>query len=281
MRPFLLCTDLDRTLIPNGAATESPYARAHFANLVRQPHVTLAYVSGRNLAQIEEAIKTYQLPTPNFAITDVGSSIYQRKFSGWQSWRAWDVRIGLDWDWAGASAEHISSLLADVGELRLQEPEKQARHKLSFYAPLSASATNLKQVIEQRLAQHGVQANVIWSVDEETQLGLVDILPARAGKRQAVEFLMQARGFSREQTVFAGDSGNDLDVMLSDIPAVLVANAHPEVKARSVIQPHINLYIAKGDFLGMNGNYSAGILEGISHFRPDIRDWLRQQHVVG
>ena len=278
MRPFLLCTDLDRTLIPNGAVAESPGARAHFANLASQPYVTLAYVSGRNLAQIEEAIQTYQLPTPNFAITDVGSSIYQHKFNGWQSWRAWDVRIGLDW--AGSSAAHISSLLADLGELRLQEPEKQAEHKLSFYTPLSASATKLQRVIGQRLAQHGVQANVIWSVDEETQLGLVDILPARAGKRQAVEFLMRARGFSREQTIFAGDSGNDLDLMLSDIPAVLVANAHPDVKAQSVTQSNNNLYIAQGDFLGMNGNYSAGILEGISHFRRDIGEWLTQQHVV-
>jgi sucrose-6F-phosphate phosphohydrolase len=278
MRPFLLCTDLDRTLIPNGAVAESPYARVHFANLVSQPHVTLAYVSGRNLPQIEEAIQTYGLPVPNFAIADVGSSIYQHKFNGWQSWRAWDIRIGQDW--AGAGPEHISSLLADLTELRMQEPEKQARHKLSFYAPLSASGTKLQQVIAQRLAQQGVQANVIWSVDEETQLGLVDILPARAGKRQAVEFLMQARGFSRDQTIFAGDSGNDLDVMLSDIPAVLVANAHPEVKAQSVSQPN-NLYIAQGDFLGMNGNYSAGILEGISHFRPDISEWLTQQHQVG
>lgn len=278
MRPFLLCTDLDRTLIPNGAVSESSDARLHFANLVSQPYVTLAYVSGRNIAQIDEAIHTYGLPTPDFAITDVGSSIYQHKFNGWQSWRAWDIRIGQDW--AAVTPTHISSLLADLSELRLQEPEKQAPHKLSFYVPLSASATKLQQMIGQRLAQHGVHANVIWSVDEETQLGLVDILPVRAGKRQAVEFLMQARGFSREQTVFAGDSGNDLDVMLSDIPAVLVANAHPDVKAQSVTQPNNYLYIAQGDFLGMNGNYSAGILEGISHFRPDIGEWLTQQHEV-
>jgi len=279
MRPFLLCTDLDRTLIPNGSATESPHARAHFANLVRHPHVCLAYVSGRNLAQIEEAIATYQLPVPNFAITDVGSSIYAHKYSGWQSWRAWDVRIGLDW--AGASADHIGGLLADLTELRLQEPEKQAKHKLSFYVPLSADVELVLEAIRRRLAQHDLHANVIWSVDEETQLGLLDILPARAGKRRAIKFLMQARGFSRDQIVFAGDSGNDLDVLLSDLPAVLVANAHPEVKAQSVAQPSSSLYLAQGGFLGMNGNYSAGILEGVSHFRPDIRDWLLQQHSVG
>ncbi len=279
MRPFLLCTDLDRTLIPNGSATESPYARAHFANLVRHPHVCLAYVSGRNLAQVEEAIATYQLPVPNFAITDVGSSIYEHKYTGWQSWRAWDVRIGLDW--AGASANHIEKLLSDFDELRLQEPEKQAQYKLSFYVPLSEDNTPLLAAIRRRLSEHGLRANVIWSVDEETQLGLLDILPARAGKRQAIAFLMQARGFSSDQIVFAGDSGNDLDVLLSDLPAVLVANAHPEVKAQSASQPSSSLYIAQGGFLGMNGNYSAGILEGVSHFRPDIRDWLSQQHDVG
>ncbi len=277
MRPFLLCTDLDRTLVPNGTASESPYARQHFANLARQPYVTLAYVSGRNLAQIEEAIQSYALPTPDFAITDVGASIYQHKFNGWQSWRAWDLRIGLDW--AGLTPQRISSLLVDLTELRLQEPEKQAPHKLSFYAPLIASSEALLSVIARKLAEHGVQAHVIWSVDEEIQCGLIDILPARAGKRQAVEFLMQARGFSNGQIVFAGDSGNDLDVLLSDLPAVLVANAHPQVKARSVAQKSRNLYLAKGGFLGMNGNYSAGILEGIAHFRPDIGAWLTQQHI--
>ena len=30
MRPLLLCTDLDRTLLPNGTAPESPRARALF-----------------------------------------------------------------------------------------------------------------------------------------------------------------------------------------------------------------------------------------------------------
>jgi hypothetical protein len=28
--------------------------------------------------------------------------------------------------------------------------------------------------------------------------------------------------------------------------------------------------LARGDFLGMNGNYSAGILEGIAHFHTDV-----------
>ena len=30
------------------------------------------------------------------------------------------------------------------------------------------------------------------------------------------------------------------------------------------------LYLAKGGFLGMNGNYSAGILEGVAHYHPKM-----------
>jgi sucrose-6-phosphatase len=33
------------------------------------------------------------------------------------------------------------------------------------------------------------------------------------------------------------------------------------------------LYLAKGNFMGMNGNYSAGVLEGLAHFGPDVRPW--------
>jgi hypothetical protein len=35
-------------------------------------------------------------------------------------------------------------------------------------------------------------------------------------------------------------------------------------------------YLAQGRFLGMNGNYSAGIVEGVAHYHPDIRVWMEQ-----
>jgi hypothetical protein len=34
------------------------------------------------------------------------------------------------------------------------------------------------------------------------------------------------------------------------------------------------LYIARGDFQGMNGNYSAGMLEGIAHYHPKTLAWM-------
>ena len=38
---ILICTDLDRTLLPNGKQPESPGARAAFTRLVSRPEVTL------------------------------------------------------------------------------------------------------------------------------------------------------------------------------------------------------------------------------------------------
>ena len=50
---LLICTDLDRTLIPNGPQSESPEARAHFAALAGHDEVTLAFVTGRHRVLVE------------------------------------------------------------------------------------------------------------------------------------------------------------------------------------------------------------------------------------
>jgi sucrose-6-phosphatase len=56
---------------------------------------------------------------------------------------------------------------------------------------------------------------------------------------------------------------------------VLVKNAPPEVREEAVRiaderQTRDALYLAKGGYLQMNGNYSAGILEGIAHYHPGL-----------
>ncbi|MBU0594945.1 MAG: HAD-IIB family hydrolase [Gammaproteobacteria bacterium] len=275
MKRFLLCTDLDRTLIPNGPQPESPLARERFKRLVSNNKVTLAYVTGRHRALIKQAIVEFGLPQPDFAIADVGSTIYQTDATGWHQWKAWDEQIAPDW--CGLSHDELHKLLSGFPELSLQEREKQNRHKLSFYIPLETDAQNLIGEMETRLKQANIRANLIWSIDEPARIGLLDILPASANKLHAIHFLMQQKGFGHNNTVFAGDSGNDLDVLLSDIPAVLVANADGEVKNAAAMAHKDALYLARGSYLGMNGNYSAGILEGIAHYQPDVDAWLREQ----
>jgi len=276
--PLLLCTDLDRTLIPNGPQPESPAARQLFQSLAAHAEVMLVYVSGRDRGLIEKAIEQYQLPFPDFVIGDVGSSIYRLDARhDWHPDHGWEKEIGQDW--GGCKHADLAARLADLGELRLQEPEKQNRYKLSYYLPVSADTRQLAGRIMQRLRPGGVRGRLIWSVDASARIGLLDVLPERVSKYHAIESLMQSQKLTAANTVFCGDSGNDLEVLVSPIPAVLVANAEPEVRRMAEIRAKKSgqegkLYCARGGFMGMNGNYSAGILEGVAHYHPRAIDWM-------
>jgi len=278
---ILICTDLDRTLLPNGSQPESPEARATFTRLVARPEVTLAYVSGRHRELVEDAIREYGLPLPDWVIGDVGTTIYRVRTGEWLHWSEWEHDIAADWP--GLTANDLRPLFTDLPSLRLQEESKQNRYKLSYYLPLQTDIDALQQEMSRRLNAQKVAASLIYSVDEATSTGLLDVLPARATKLHAVEFLMQHRGFDVTNTVFAGDSGNDLPVLASAIQSVLVANADCEVVEQAKTQAlqqgtMAAFYMAQGGFLGMNGNYSAGILEGVAHYLPYTRHWMEEDH---
>jgi HAD superfamily hydrolase (TIGR01484 family) len=270
---LLLCTDLDRTLIPNGTQSESPGARTRFRTLAEHPEVTLVYVSGRHRGLIEQAISNFRLPQPGIVVADVGTNIYKIDGNNWDVHQGWQAEIAPDWN--GYDRTQLRTLLVGFGALRIQAFNKQNTYKLSYYVPLHADHRRLDADIGERLGEHGIEASLVWSIDEPAGVGLLDILPLRATKLHAVEFLCASLKVAVRDTLFAGDSGNDLPVLASNVPAVLVANALPAV-AKAALQDAERLgnlewlYLARGDFLGMNGNYAAGILEGVAHFHPGM-----------
>jgi len=274
---LLLCTDLDRTLLPNGTQPESPQARGYFTRLTERRDVTLAYVTGRHNLLVQQAIKCYCLPQPDMVISDVGTKIYDLRAGDWTTWRDWEKEITPDW--AGQSHADLRELFRDLTPLNLQEREKQNTHKVSYYVSLYEDKEKLIQEMDERLMQRGVNASLIWSVDEPAAVGLLDVLPRGATKLHAIEFLRERLGYELNETVFAGDSGNDLPVLTSRLPAVLVLNAAETVReaARTEAERSGNLdaiYFAKNGFLGMNGNYSASILKNVAHYQSEMRSWL-------
>lgn len=277
--PILICTDLDRTLIPNGQYPEPDIARPLFGNIVARDDVFLAYVSGRDRVLLEEAISEWELPLPDYAIGDVGTSIYTVHDNSWERLESWREEISRDW--GDYQREDIGQWLAEIDILTPQEQSKQNDYKLSYYVPVDVTISALLEDIHQRLNKHPIRYNVIWSIDDAKQIGLLDILPQRANKLQAIHFLMQQYDFDSTRTVFSGDSGNDLEVLCSDIRATLVHNASYEIKQQARKMADENgyadrLYIAQGGFLGMNGNYAAGILEGLAHYIPHTRKWMTE-----
>jgi len=278
-----LCTDMDRTLLPNGHQPESPRARELFHRLVSREEVTLVYVTGRHRALVKEAIDEYRLPLPDYVIGDVGTTLYQVRDNNWELRQDWQREIADDW--AGYDHAHLVAMFKLLDGLELQETEKQNEFKLSYYVRRDNDSSAMMAKMQDLLHAEGIQASLVWSVDELKSTGLLDILPASATKFHAVEFLRNQLGYENDQTLFAGDSGNDMQVLTSSIPSVLVANAAVDVKAQAVADAQASgnrdaLYLAKGNYPGMNGNYSAGIIEGVAHYIPESSAWLngKDQH---
>ena len=277
LQKILICSDLDRTIIPNGCQEESAHARAIFRQLAEDSNISLAYVSGRDKKLILDAIEEFYLPLPDYAIGDVGTSLYRVINCNWQLSDDWCDEIGQDWK--SLAKGELAGLLEDMEELRLQEPEKQKPYKVSFYTDQNVDYRRLIKNIRGVLAGKSVRASIIWSVDEISANGLLDIIPPRANKLHAIQFLMQQERFPEDRTVFAGDSGNDLDVLTSGLQAVLVKNAMDEVRKEAIKtlsekRMSNRLYLPKGNFYGMNGNYAAGIIEGLVHFIPETSELI-------
>jgi sucrose-6-phosphatase len=85
---ILLCSDMDRTILPNGDQDESPQVRSVFSLLVEHPEIHLAYVSGCYKRLIQKAITEYDIPLPDYAVGDVGTTIYELLDSNWNPWGA-------------------------------------------------------------------------------------------------------------------------------------------------------------------------------------------------
>ncbi len=269
----LICSDLDGTLIPSGYCAESHRALRTFARLISKHEIQLAYVSGRDHRLVQQVIDEYQLPAPDYVISDVGSSIYACHEHNWTLIQDWHHHIGPDW--GGRDALDIAAFFAEAPGLILQEDAHQGRYKLSFYAPLEVDQSALMWHVQELAGEHQLAVSLIYSVDHGKHIGLLDILPAAANKLAAIRYLMNLLRLDTDEVLFAGDSGNDMDVLSSELPAVLVANAHDSVRRQALRMARQagycgQLYVARG--VSGDGRYANGVIEGIQFYFPDLKE---------
>lgn len=275
MDSYLLCTDLDRTLLPNGQAPEDSLARRRFGLVAQRPHVILAYVTGRDISLVEAAIAEYQIPMPDYIISDVGASIYHSTDTGWEPDTAWHQSIAHDWQ--EKSWQTLLPLLEHFDELTVQDNQttNACPHKLSYFTKGTNRPGVLLTKAQAVLDEAGYKSRIIWSFDEGRDCGLLDVLPASASKYHAIDFIRLQKGLEKSQCFFSGDSGNDLEVLESDIPSVLVANGTSDVRHLAIKNARNNgnsnrLYLAQAIDDQNNGNYASGILQGLEHYFPEL-----------
>lgn len=258
MSARILATDLDRTLLPNGTATPEPGALARFREWAAAGGQTeLVYVTGRHRSLAQDAVAEFELPGPDWWICNVGTEIYSRDssepFPPWVDMLSDAFQPERIREWAQACLDGA----------RLQEREKQSPLKVSFYVDPSRATPAAQARLQEALDHEGLEARVIASQDETEGIGLVDFLAPGADKARALAFLREHCGVPAERTIFAGDSGNDADALLSGVCGILVGNATPDVRQelrRALADhPEARIYFASRP-------YTAGILEGLVHY---------------
>lgn len=257
----VLATDLDGTLIPLADNEQNRADLQALTLALRAKDVTLAFVTGRHLEIVVQAIAEHDLPVPDWIICDVGTTIYQQAGSQWEE--VADYRDHLASLCAALPTTALQLTLADIEGLTLQEEPKQGRFKLSYYVD-QHQLDPIANVVAERLARQDAPWSLISSVDPFTQDGLIDLLPRDVSKAHAIEWWRRHCGFEPEQVVFAGDSGNDRAALIAGYRAIIVSNAPPSL-VESVQQHHA----AQGwtDRLHLSATpATSGVLEGCGAF---------------
>jgi sucrose-phosphate synthase len=202
--------------------------------------------SGRNIDLVQQAIRDHGLPAPDFMICSVGSQIFlgEDPLAIDKSWSSY-----LDKNWR---RDAIQRRLRTIKWLESQEPEAQNPHKISYYAdPDAYDETQLNRV----LGDYTKHVSIIHSHGK-----FLDVLPRRASKGKALRYICKKWHIGLDHVIAAGDSGNDLDMLLGSIKGILVGNRSSEM---AEIRAGRNLYLAEA--------YAAeGICEGFEHFGIDL-----------
>lgn len=262
----ILATDLDRTLLPNGSWEGDNQAIDLFNELTEQHDVVVVYVTGRNLNLTENAIKEYGVRYPDILCSDVGTSIRKYKNSAWtfdDGWVAHVKRASPKWN-----ADAIRAALVEVDGMRIQESEHLNQFKQSYYVDHARKDEVLRQVDER--VKGKFDEVIIYSFDSQDGKGLLDLLPDSATKQTALEYVAEEFGARKDEVVFCGDSGNDIFPLTAGFSGVLVKNADHQlvenVKKALNENSSLRVYFAKGDFRGLSGYYTSGVIEGAYHY---------------
>lgn len=233
----LVATDLDGTFIGDDEAMF-----ALWEEVVAKGYI-LGFSTGRHLQSIQSfyAEKNAQRQA-DVCVCMVGTDVHFRENGSYRLDPEWHQVIQVRWDKAA-----VEQILHDIPETEMQDEQWQSPFKSSYY--LESNAEQRLAEIRQRLADAGLEAKVVYSADR-----FLDLLPARSGKGQAVEYVARKLGVAPDNVVTCGDTGNDLDMMRPELGfhSIAVGNAAPELK--SFTSPRV--YHAEA-------HYAAGIREGL------------------
>ncbi|WIA20655.1 hypothetical protein OEZ85_005031 [Tetradesmus obliquus] len=262
----MLVSDLDGTMVGDDAATAAFKEWWENEGLLRGG--LLVYNTGRALDSFKQLLadKAHCLAHPDVLISAVGTKVYNfTPKNGWQEDKGWAGQLDVGWR-VEAVREAAYAALANVGKdsMHFRPPDEQNDHKVTCGVNVGVLQKVLDQ-LQSSLDAARVQANIIVSGTGDWRF--LDLVPIRAGKLQALEYVRASHRYPLSSTVACGDSGNDILMLSGRNLAIVVGNAQPDLV--QWLEQHVSdesPLPGKQRLLRSKGNEAYGILEGLEYF---------------
>lgn len=238
-RRMVLATDLDGTFL--GGSDRDRDALYTWLDDNRAT-VGLIFVTGRDPDFIGDLCKAGRVPWPDYVVGDVGTTIaHVRPGHGISPIAALEQEIAQTW---GDLGPRVRERLDGHPGLRLQDTA--FRYRVSYdmdAAKFDARATDI-------VAEMGADALI-------SDNRFFDVLPRGISKGPSLLRLVDHLGVARTRVLAAGDTLNDLSMLVAGTPAVAVGGSETALLQALPRDPRIHRATAVG---------AAGILEGIRAF---------------
>jgi sucrose-phosphate synthase len=209
--------------------------------------IIFGIATGRRLDDALATLRQYNIPKPDVLISGQGTEIHYAPNLTRSA--VWERHINHLWN-----PQAIRDILKELPGLEMQPKHQQSDFKISYY--INHEVADIHE-IRQALLRNEQAVNTVFSFGQ-----FLDVLPVRASKGLALRWCAEQLGFPLQNTLVAGVTGADADMLRGNTLGVVVDNRHlGELSDLSSVE---NIYFAKKQ-------YAAGILEAMEHYKffPD------------
>lgn len=204
--------------------------------------------TGRRLDNALAKLRKHKIPQPDVLISGQGTEIHYAPNLTQDT--IWERHINHLW-----APRAVRETLREIPGLSLQPKKHQSPFKISYY--IDTSVISGQQV--RQLLQHNEQAvNVLVSFGQ-----YLDVLPLRASKGLALRWCSEQLDFPLQNTLVAGVTGADADMLRGNTLGTVVDNRHTSELS---------------DLANIDGIYfseascAAGILDAMAHYDFPFRE---------
>jgi sucrose-phosphate synthase len=198
--------------------------------------------TGRRLDDALDTLRKYNIPEPGVLISSQGTEIHYAPNLTQDT--VWSRHINYLWN-----PQAVRDILKEFPGLEMQPKRYQSAFKISYYIDPKVADV---QEIKQTLLRNEQAVNIVFSFGQ-----FLDVLPIRASKGLALRWCADQLGFSLQNTLVAGVTGDDADMLRGNTLGTVVDNRHfSELSGLANVE---NIYFSKNE-------NAAGILEALDHY---------------